>query len=206
VFWAELSLFVKSGWVLITPRKFLESWAFWVCGISVTVTMISRTISEFMMRVITTPVSSVSITRPVGASFNSVIVITWVLWAVLAISINSLRSNGTGMIRTTKHGGIIRAHMIWAVEVRSIIGVEVFFPWSMETETVVTGWISDTRTTRFNDSLGFSCCTNINWWFYRWFSSSSTFGKMMIPCERTINWLITIWMISILRKRTISFW
>jgi ethanolamine transporter EutH len=134
------------------------------------------------MRIFTEPVD---VTSPVGATFNSVIMETWVCWAVVAISINSSRINNTSMISTTFLSIVIVTHMHVAVTVirRTHVHLEVFSIWVKETDTVVTFRIIDTRATWVKVITGF---TGINRRSY-WNSNTSTFLVTHVNRAGTIN-------------------
>jgi hypothetical protein len=168
VFWAPHSIMIVSLRISYTWVNVVGAARH--CIVSITLMTRTICIKTKWVCVFSEPVE---VTSPVGASFNSVIRETWVCWAVIAITINSDRINGTSMIRTTFDSIVHVTHMEVAEAMCISIHIPVFGIWIMETSTVITKWIIYTRTSRFNDSLGFSFSTH-RWFGFNGSSPTST--------------------------------
>jgi len=155
-----------------------------------------RTISVRGLRIGSIRIMS---TGPIGTSFDGVIVVTHVEFTVISSSIISSRINCTRMIRTSDNSIVMIAHMSWAVSLSICISIIVFTIRSHETSTVITCWVSFTRTSW---KCGICLTSTWCWWVNRSDRSSVTFRVCVIVVNSTIDWTFRITIIF--RKSTIN--
>ena len=199
VIWAEVSFFVNSHGV-----NFAHCWD--VAGAALDCVVIVAHML-WTISVIRVPVHSgrISDTRPVGTSFDGVIVVTGVLWAVHSISIKSFRINITRMIITSNLSIVVVAVMKWAVDMSRCHRIEPFIVWIVEAHAFLTCWVNKTRAAWGSVARGH---TFIFGWWVNWVSSTSTFRKMIVLrfFTEAWSWCITVWVVIVHRKTTVCCW